>query len=797
MTVWTGWWSRLLATGMVCLLAMASAAWAQEAPTAPVDPDKVLEAARKDLAALLRQQDKGLDDEADLQEFRKQALSVQSRAEEATAALEPRLTDARARLAQLGDAPAGAKEPPELAAQRAQLAREIAGTDAQVKLARLTAVEAGQAIAGAEQNRRMQLGARLGERVPSPLQSGFWAGLAREGPGDLARVRAFWQPLVALWNAVPAQGWLILAVGAALVLVLTHALLRLIAHLCATRVPPGRLRRSLYAVSLVTLRTLRPGLIVHGLVLTLGAEGSVAPVLAGWLDTLEAIVWFGGFVAGLGTAALMPRKPSWRLLPAPDATAARLAWFPHTLAATAMLGWLTSRTAATLEISLAWTGAAHALAALSFVAVLALAVRQLPRRGAAGDAAAAKEAEATPRSEAPAIRPLWLPVLRAGVWLLLAGAVLALLLGFVSLAVFAMNQFVWALIVLGGAYLASVLVDDLFMTLLAPLPAVPKPDGKPPAAPDETPAPPRTREQTALLLSGLCRIAIAFLALLLLLAPYGEGPLDLVRRSGKVADGLAIGGLALRPLELLQGLAVLVLGLGAVRLLKGWLSTRYMPTTRMDAGMRSSATTLFGYMGTVIAIAASLTAMEFSLQSVAWVASALSVGIGFGLQSIVQNFVSGLILLAERPVKVGDWVSLSGVEGDIRRISVRSTEIQMGDRSTVIVPNSEFITKIVRNVTYGESLGMVQFKLPMPLATDIDRVKALVLASFAAHPGVLAAPAPNVQLDGVDGTNLVLNASGFVNSPRAAYGVRSDLLFDVLARLRGEGLLPGQAPSPA
>ena len=812
MTVSTGWLSRLLATWMLGLLTAASTAWAQEAPSAPVDPDKVLEAARKDLAQLQRQQDKGLDDEVDLQELRKQALSVQSRAEEASAALEPRLTDARARLAQLGDAPAGAKEPPELAAQRAQLAREIADTDAQVKLAKLTAVEAGQAIAGAEQNRRMQLGARLGERVPSPLQSGFWTGLAREGPDDLARVRAFWQSLAELWRAVPARGWLVLAGAAALVLLVTHALLRLIAHLCATRVPPGRLRRSLYAVSLVTLRTLRPGLIVHGLMLTLGATAPVAPVLAGWLDTVEAIVWFGGFVAGLGAAALMPRKPSWRLLPAPDETAARLAWFPHTLAAAAILGWLTSRTAATLEISLAWTGAAHALAALTFVAVLALAVRQLPRRGAtrdapgdapgkapgkaAGKTAESKDADGAPRSAEPALRPLWLSVLRAGVWLLLTAAVLALLLGFVSLAVFAMNQFVWALIVLGGAYLASALVDDLFMTLLAPLPAVPKPDGKPAAAPDEAPAPPRTREQTALLLSGLCRIAIAFLALLLLLAPYGEGPLDLVRRSGKVADGLAIGGLTLRPLELLQGLAVLLLGLGAVRGLKGWLSTRYMSTTRMDAGMRSSATTLFGYMGTVLAIAASLTAMEFSLQSVAWVASALSVGIGFGLQSIVQNFVSGLILLAERPVKVGDWVSLSGVEGDIRRISVRSTEIQMGDRSTVIVPNSEFITKIVRNVTYGESLGMVQFKLPMPLATDIDRVKALVLASFEAHPGVLATPAPNVQLDGVDGTNLVLNASGFVNSPRAAYGIRSDLLFDVLARLRGEGLLPGQ-PAPA
>src|SRR3546814_12894424 len=85
-----------------------------------------------------------------------------------------------------------------------------------------------------------------------------------------------------------------------------------------------------------------------------------------------------------------------------------------------------------------------------------------------------------------------------------------------------------------------------------------------------------------------------------------------------------------------------------------------------------------------------------------------SVGIGFGLQAVVQNFLSGLILLAERPVKVGDWVSLGGIEGDIRRINVRATEIQMGDHSTVIVPNSEFITKVVRNVTHASPLGRVR-----------------------------------------------------------------------------------------
>ncbi|WP_312688339.1 mechanosensitive ion channel domain-containing protein, partial [Escherichia coli] len=77
--------------------------------------------------------------------------------------------------------------------------------------------------------------------------------------------------------------------------------------------------------------------------------------------------------------------------------------------------------------------------------------------------------------------------------------------------------------------------------------------------------------------------------------------------------------------------------------------------------------------------------------------------IGFGLQVITQNFVSGLILLAERPVKIGDWVKLGDQEGDIRRISLRSTEIQVGDKSTLIVPNSELVTKTVRNMTMGNN----------------------------------------------------------------------------------------------
>jgi small-conductance mechanosensitive channel len=177
------------------------------------------------------------------------------------------------------------------------------------------------------------------------------------------------------------------------------------------------------------------------------------------------------------------------------------------------------------------------------------------------------------------------------------------------------------------------------------------------------------------------------------------------------------------------------------------------------------------------------------LKSIAWIVSALSVGIGFGLQAIVQNFISGLILLVERPVKVGDWVSLSSdVEGDIRRINVRATEIQMWDRSTVIVPNSQLITQNVRNVTQANALGRVQIKLPMPLDTNAGKVRELVLGILRAHHGTLATPAPYVQLENVTAGAMTFNCVAYVGSPREVGGVKSDLLFEILERLRSEKL---------
>ena len=248
-------------------------------------------------------------------------------------------------------------------------------------------------------------------------------------------------------------------------------------------------------------------------------------------------------------------------------------------------------------------------------------------------------------------------------------------------------------------------------------------------------------------------------------------------------------------MAVLQSLLVMVLSLAGIRMVKRWLTDQLLPTTAMDTGMQLSVATLFGYTGNVLAVSMGMAAVGIGLERIAWVASALSVGIGFGLQAVVQNFVSGLILLAERPVKVGDWVSLGGIEGDIRRINVRATEIQMSDRSTVIVPNSEFITKTVRNVTHANPMGLVQIKLPMPLSTDPDQVRSLMLEAFRAHDDVLENPAPSVQLDGIDANGMLFNATGYVATPRMAYGVRSALLFDVLKRLRESGIPMAKQPT--
>ncbi|PRY04040.1 mechanosensitive ion channel-like protein [Paraburkholderia sp. BL25I1N1] len=249
--------------------------------------------------------------------------------------------------------------------------------------------------------------------------------------------------------------------------------------------------------------------------------------------------------------------------------------------------------------------------------------------------------------------------------------------------------------------------------------------------------------------------------------------------------GERLHALNIVPAHIFSAIFTCALCLYLVGLVRKWLDTEFLPKTQMSSGMRASLLTVFSNVGYVLVALQTFSALGVKWHNLAWIVSALSVGIGFGLQEIVKNFISGLTLLAERPVKVGDMISITGIEGDIRRISVRATEIQLADRSTVIVPNSHLISQNVRNVTMGnKTQGVVTLSLTFALDIDPEQVRDVLLEAYLDHPSVLDRPAPSVIFSQLTPEGMTLTATGYVASPRIAGDTRSDLLFAILKRLR-------------
>ena len=163
--------------------------------------------------------------------------------------------------------------------------------------------------------------------------------------------------------------------------------------------------------------------------------------------------------------------------------------------------------------------------------------------------------------------------------------------------------------------------------------------------------------------------------------------------------------------------------------------------------MRDSIRTGVGYVGICAAALIAMSYAGFNLSNLAIVAGALSVGIGFGMQSVVSNFVSGLILLAERPIKVGDLVVAAGEEGYVRKISVRSTEIETFDGANVLIPNSFFISEKVKNWTLRNNTGRITIHVSVPHGTDPRQVTAILQQVAKAHPAIMRTPAPFIDFE--------------------------------------------------
>lgn len=252
--------------------------------------------------------------------------------------------------------------------------------------------------------------------------------------------------------------------------------------------------------------------------------------------------------------------------------------------------------------------------------------------------------------------------------------------------------------------------------------------------------------------------------------------------------GFRVGGVVISLTDILFAILAFVAILGGTRLIQSGLQRGPLAHSRMDAGAQNSLITLLGYVGLVIAGASALSIAGVDLSNLALIAGALSVGIGFGLQSVVNNFVSGLILLFERPVKVGDWIVTQSGEGIVKKISVRSTEIETFDRSSIIIPNSELVASTVTNWTHKNNMGRVRIPVGVAYGSDPELVRELLLKCADENPLVVRFPEPFVTWEAFGASSLDFELRCFLADIGKGLQARTDLRFAIYRAFKENGI---------
>ncbi len=710
------------------------------------------------------------DREEELGRLRGDVAGIMYESTEMAERLRPRLAEVQGLIKKLGPPPKpdAASEAPAVAAERARLEALARSLDGSIKTSELTWTRARQLIERITDIRHTLFARKIFQRLPSPLTPNLWRDVWSDFGSAYNTVTYIGSSWIATAAPKAASVLTITLVSLLLYWALRHTFSMFTASRRRQRTrPPTFFERAAAVTWFAPLRAIAP--IFAAILLFVGLDS--LDILYFWADRvlwaiIKSILIFSA-IAALIVSVMAPSEPDWRLVPLSNRSSARIsailqgltAVFAADLAFQEISRWLTLH----VTVSIVETILANLAMAVLFAAIaLTPLVGQNSEPGVVSRT-----------------RPLWI---KAPIWLVVAAIVTATLMGYIALGRFIAHQTIVTGVVL--------VVTGLLYLAIRAFTREPRDAGLPVGELLETQfGLDGTRRQT---LARLTELALTLLLLMLaipfVMLQWGFSGQDIRDKFGSVVFGFEVGQFKISLASIVIAILLFVALVLVTRLFQRWLKDSVLMPARMDPGISNSIDTVIGYLGTALAALIAMSYAGFDITNLALVAGALSVGIGFGLQSIVNNFVSGLILLFERPVKVGDWIVVGPDEGIVRRISVRSTEIETFDRASVVVPNAELIVNRVKNWTLRDGMGRIRLPVGISYAADPDVASQAMLRVATENPSVLAYPAPFVHFDsfGDSSVNLVLNV--YIADVTKNLSVKTALAFGIVKAFKAASI---------
>lgn len=735
--------------------------------------EKRIEDARARLSSLRDQVEKNLEEDNVLADLKVKVDALVREALAISVDLRPRIDDIQARLTELGEPPAEGQpaESASVTEERARLKSARAEVNALTGQAEDLSIQAKELSDRISNIRRALFTSRLFEHTD--INSGVLEEALQSFSADAQRVQrsiTSWLVFVIKFKAVPLAIAVVLSmVLASLILFIEYRLFGRINRRDPAIEDPSYLSRFSVAFFSTILPSLALSFFLASTYFLLDTfnvlRSDISPIVASVFGLIGLVF----FVTAISRAVLAPAAPKWRLVKLSNKGARDLSIAIFLMALVNGLDYVLSVISETYSSPVVLTVMKSFTS--SVVVGLLLYVVSFLRPVLSETEDPAAQGRPWPRAVSMTLRVV-------GAVLILAAAI-----GYVGLARFLATQ-----IVLTGAVVATMYIGIL--------------SGKAISAPNqfgETRVGQFIARRFRLSAVGLDQSGIAaglfiyVFALVtgipLILISWGFQPRDLQLWLFNLFTEINVGTIRISIFGILGGLLLFAGGLMVTRWFQKWLDGNVMARSHVDGGVRNSVKTGVGYLGTGIAGIIGISAAGIDLSSLALVAGALSLGIGFGLQNIVSNFVSGLILLVERPFKVGDHVITGVNEGIVKRISVRATEIETFRRQAIIVPNSELINAPLGNWTHRNKMQRSEVPVSVAYDTDPQEVIDLLLDVVNERDDVLRNPEPHVEFLRFGASSLDFELRFHLADMGEGLHVRNEVRMEILRRFRARGIV--------